>query len=120
MIISGTSFTVTAGTSQTQTVNMAGVSTFTFNSSPRNVFDVYRNAGASNSVVTLTLAGTNTITASNVGVGDVGGVDTTDLATVHLGSVNTINANTLYVGGGYQQGKAAGVWISAPAWAPDR
>ena len=83
-------------------VNMAGVSTFAY-SAANNKFGV----GAQNSATltgtnegdTLTLAGTNTITASVFAVIDMDtGTGFTSTGTVHLGQSNTINATTFNVG----------------------
>ncbi|MEI7899411.1 MAG: autotransporter-associated beta strand repeat-containing protein [bacterium] len=83
-------------------VNMAGVSTFVY-SAANNKFGV----GAQNSGTligtsegdTLTLAGTNTITASVFAVIDLDtGTSLTSTGTVHLGQSNTINATTFNVG----------------------
>jgi len=83
-------------------VNMAGVSTFVYSAS-NNKFGV----GAQNSTTltgtnegdTLTLAATNTITASVFAVIDLDtGTGLTSTGTVHLGQSNTINATTFNVG----------------------
>ena len=81
-------------------VNMSGLSNFTYSASG-NTFRVGYKAGSSNTVVTTmlaTLAATNSITAANLLVGDVGAANNGGTSTLHLGAFNTINVASIGVG----------------------
>ncbi|MET0263806.1 MAG: autotransporter-associated beta strand repeat-containing protein, partial [Rariglobus sp.] len=85
------------GTTGTQTVNMAGLSNFIYDNAAGS-FYVGGLANPANAVVTL--AGTNVITASTFGIASNSSVsDNGHPGTVRLGQTNTINANTIQVGG---------------------
>jgi autotransporter-associated beta strand protein len=83
-------------------MNMSELNQFVFNSSA-TVFRVGLKSGAQNSgnlgnVATLTLANTNTITASTFAVGDQGANNHGGLSTVNLGGATTINSGAINSG----------------------
>lgn len=85
------------GTTGTQTINMAGLSNFIYDNAAGS-FYVGGMANPANAVVTL--AGTNVITAATFGVASNSSLsDNGHPGTVHLGQTNTINANSIQIGG---------------------
>ncbi len=91
-----------AGLATLITLDMSGLSNFTYNAAS-NTFRVGMKAGgnptsntAQNAIVTL--GGTNTITANLFGVGDLNGARNPGLYTLNLGQTNILNANNFNVG----------------------
>jgi fibronectin-binding autotransporter adhesin len=83
-------------------VNLSGLSNFVYNSAA-NIFRVGYKSGATNSgtnaaTSTVTLAGSNTITAATLGVGDQTGGNRAGLATLRLGAANTLNVANINIG----------------------
>ncbi len=85
------------------TVNLSGLSNFAFNASS-NIFRVGYKSGTTNTNVTtiasqtVTLAASNTITASVLGVGDTGGSSHGGNSTLLLGAANILNVGSINVG----------------------
>ncbi len=85
------------GTTGTQTINMAGLSNFIYDNAAGS-FYVGGMANPANAIVTL--AGTNVITAATFGVASNSALsDNGHPGTVRLGQTNTINANSIQIGG---------------------
>jgi autotransporter-associated beta strand protein len=91
-------------TSQTSTVDLAGLSAFTYNNSGGTFRVGLKTSGngtnTQNSVTTVTLPATSTITASILAVSDQTGSSHGGTGVLHLGASNTVNANTIGVGQG--------------------
>jgi autotransporter-associated beta strand protein len=87
-------------TSNNLTVNLSGLTSFTY-TNPGATFSVRSGLIAAGTAGTNTVtlaAGTNTIIAGNLGVGDMndsGGIST---STLNLGTVNFFNANNINIG----------------------
>ena len=91
------SYVQIGGTTGTQTINMAGLSNFIYDNAAGS-FYVGGLANPASGV--LTLANTNVITAATFGVASNSAVsDGGHPGTVRLGQTNTINANTIQIGG---------------------
>jgi hypothetical protein len=81
---------------------MSGLTSFTY--SGGNIFRVGLRSGSTGSygggtqVSTVTLAGSNTITASTLHMGDVNANSGGGRSTLNLGQTTTINANTVTMG----------------------
>jgi autotransporter-associated beta strand protein len=82
---------------------MSGLGTFAYNNNA-GTLRIGLKSGATtntqNSLTTVTLAGTNTITAAMLAVSDQAGSSHGGTATLSLGSANTINSNAIGVGQG--------------------
>ncbi len=84
------------------TLNMSNLGTFSYQA-PGHIFRVGLRPGtqgayaSSTTVATATLAGTNTITAAELRVGDVAANSGGGQSLLYLGQENTINANTILV-----------------------
>ena len=96
-------FGVTGGTtgSFTTTVDMTGLSSFTYGNAAGAMRVGLKSAGSANQVDTLsvvTLAGSNAITAAQLAVSDVSGATTGGTARLHLGATNMINVNAINTG----------------------
>ena len=120
--INGAGGTLTLGTSDLQlgpagnnalgtTINMSGLSNFAYNGTSTRTFRVgYQSGYGGNSGNTVTASdvtlanGTNTITAGTLAVNDTGGSSGAGNALLHLGTTNTINANTINMGTGGRSG----------------
>ena len=92
----------TAATSASQTVDMSGLSQFTYTNAGGN-FNVGGTTNNASSAVTgngtLTLAVTNSITAANFNLSPYStGLGSRNSGTVHLGRTNTIHANNILIG----------------------
>ncbi|MBT2793332.1 autotransporter outer membrane beta-barrel domain-containing protein [Paraburkholderia strydomiana] len=115
----GPTFTLgSAAGGATQNLNMAGLSSFTFNDAaqPFNVGGRYGGSGtnSSNTTATLTLSPNSVITASAFNIATVGNPVSNgvrNVGTVNLGQSTTINADTVNVGAA---GKTAGT-LTLPA-----
>jgi len=101
LTITGSSFAVGGtGSGTSQTLNMSGLTTFNYNNSSGTLeVDGSNNGVSAGSSGTVTLAATNTITASSFGVGGLFESNNTsvDTGTVNLGTTNTINADTITI-----------------------
>lgn len=91
-----------ATTSGSETVDMSGLSSFTYNNASGN-FHVGGLANSSSTSISgngvLSLAATNTITATSFKINPFfTGLSSTNTGTVHLGQTNTINATTILIG----------------------
>ena len=94
---------VTGGTtgSFTTTVDMTGLSSFTYANAAGTMRVGLKSAGSANQVDTLsvvTLADSNSITAAQLDVSDVSGATTGGTARLHLGATNVINVNAINTG----------------------
>ncbi len=91
-----------ATTSGSETVDMSGLSSFTYDNAAGN-FHVGGLANSTSGSITgngvLSLAATNTITAASFKINPFStGLNSTNTGTVHLGQANTINATTILIG----------------------
>jgi len=119
LTLTGTPFALGGGASQTNTLTLSGLPTFAYNNSA----GTFRVSGVTNSVTSggagvMTLAGgTNTITASVFGLGDFGSTQNTSInsGTVNLGKTNTINANTITIGGNRGAGALQYPAVTSPS-----
>jgi autotransporter-associated beta strand protein len=101
LTLTGSSFALGGGTSQTNTLNLSGLPTFTYNNSAGTFRVSGVSTGAGGAGVLTLAGGANTITASTFGLGDFGSANNTSVnsGTANLGTTNTINANTITIGG---------------------
>jgi fibronectin-binding autotransporter adhesin len=98
----------------TNVVDMSGLGGFAYNNAAGTLRVGLKSVAGTNnqnSLTTVTLGGSNTITAATLAVSDQSGASTGGTATLRLGSANTVNTNNIGVG----QGRANGTITFAPA-----
>ena len=93
------------GVTNSLNLNMAGLSSFTYNNSSGTITEeigLNSPSGiAASGLTTVTLAGGNNfITAATLGVGGNSPASTTPVTTLNLGTNNTFNVNTITLGSG--------------------
>jgi autotransporter-associated beta strand protein len=93
------------GVTNTLNLNMAGLSSFTYNNSSGTITEeIGLNAPsgiAASGLTTVTLAGgSNFVTAATLAVGGNSPASTTPVTTLNLGTNNTFNVNTITLGSG--------------------
>ncbi|HEX7260543.1 MAG TPA: autotransporter-associated beta strand repeat-containing protein, partial [Luteolibacter sp.] len=101
LTLNGAAFQLGSATAgSAQTLNLSGLGTFNYNRAVSSFTVAGTNNTAAGSSATMTLAATNTITASAFNVGNTSGSLNTsvDTGTVNLGATTTINADTVTIG----------------------